>query len=611
MNKRVVSVLGAIVLLLLGYLFVFERGSLTSKELAERKGRVLQTFGRDRVEELELVRGKERVAFTRKRLEDGTLGSFTMTSPRREEADESAIDGLLGELEWLSARRVIDSPTAADLSQFGLDAPAFTVSYRAGDAATRLRVGKADVHGDNYYAQVEGEPRVLVVPKTLVEALDHSPGHFRTKQFLGDIVSAWARKLDVQSGAASTHLEKYEGHWWVTDAPRSFADDTRVRAAVKALDGLRATRYLEGEALARVSGPALVPVATLTLKTIPEDAREDVKPEAFTVTVYGACPEHADERVARSGTDGDLACVLSADARALLDLGDMREHHLLPADPNEVEHITLVDGTGVLDLRRKDADWEAVKGGASPDTAAVEGWLASLRAVTGSYGESRPFAAGARLLTLGLVGDRRVRIDVAGPIGGPLELVREGENVALHFAGDAPLLLTADSRRTEPLRLFAEHKPSEVVAVEVRVGDTRRKLVLEGGVFRAGGAPVADTLRVRELVRDVLKSEALAYLGQGGRAEHGLERPSAELRLGLGAAGVLSLRVGVGQDGGFVVSVEGRGVYVADKALVAQLHELAGVPVPAALLPERSPDGDDGEDDEGEHEHGADEHVHP
>jgi hypothetical protein len=326
------------------------------------------------------------------------------------------------------------------------------------------------------------------------------------------------------------------------------------------------------------------------------------------LTLYGACPEHGDERVARAGAAGDLVCVLSNDVRALLDLGDLREHHLLPADPTEVERFTLHGPGGDLDVKRKEAGWEAVAGG-PVDDAAVEAWLAALRRVEGRYGPVQAYAAGAHTLSLTLASELRVAMAFSALPNGELGLVRDGEGLALTFAGDGPALVAAEAGRFTALTPFAAHKPSEVIAVSVRVGSTARKLALADGAFRAVGSaqPVADGIRVRELVRDLLKWQAAEYTGGAPRPEHGLQEPLAALAFGLAEGGTLALSVGARSGDTWAVSVVGRGVYRADGALLRGLYELAGAPIPSELAP--TPPSADDDDEEPLLGHDHDEHA--
>src|SRR5687768_12205482 len=105
MSKRAIVILAVLVLALGAYVLFFERTSLTSKELDERKARVLTSFVRAKVDRLEIQRKGRKVVLERDLKDGEDLTGFRMLEPMKVSADDDAVDQLLGELEWLSARR--------------------------------------------------------------------------------------------------------------------------------------------------------------------------------------------------------------------------------------------------------------------------------------------------------------------------------------------------------------------------------------------------------------------------------------------------------------------------------------------------------------------------
>ena len=125
MSKRAIVVLAILVVALGAYIALFERTSLTSKELGERKGRVLTSFVRAKVDRLEIQRKGQRVVLERDLTEGNELGGWRMlaSSPGQKadentSADDDAVDRLLGELEWLSARRTFENLSVQDVQRF-------------------------------------------------------------------------------------------------------------------------------------------------------------------------------------------------------------------------------------------------------------------------------------------------------------------------------------------------------------------------------------------------------------------------------------------------------------------------------------------------------------
>jgi Domain of unknown function (DUF4340) len=611
-SKRATLVLAALVALLGVYIAIFERDSLTSKELGERKGRVLPTFVRDKVTRLTLTRAGKRAVLERAPPVEGEPSSWKLIEPARAEADSQTVDQLLGELEWLSARRVIDGASQQDRTAFGLERPSYVLGYRvAGDDHT-LRIGKTDVHGESYYASLDAEPSVYVVPKTAVEALDHEPGHFRTKQFVGSIVTAWAQRIELRGPQGAVTLLKDGATWWVQTEPKSHADAKLVSELVDKLDGLRAQRYLDGDgkrqALAALSGGER---RSVELRVVPDEHREDKVPALFVLQFAGVCPGHPTERVARAGDKADPVCVLAdelapfeADAQAL------RLARPFAADPSEVESLTLRAGASQLTLKREGENW--TEPGQKPDREAVEAWLAELSAQRASGVLPVREIAADFTLALSLVGDKKLelRADLDEPAG--RVLVRRGDEPALAvFAPALADLLQPFAMRFAGLSPWAAKQPSQVIGLDVRDGKLARKLTNEQGSWRtkAGAPPLKEDLRVRELVRDLIKLRLLVLDAERPRSEHGLTPPGAALRFTLAqGAPPLSLELGAQGARGRYARVDGGPVALVGAEVSRALLELAGGTPPPLPQPEAGPPDEHLLDlDEEEHEH---DHAH-
>ncbi|HEX6242640.1 MAG TPA: DUF4340 domain-containing protein, partial [Polyangiales bacterium] len=465
MSKRFVLVLALLVAALGAYVVVFERGSLTSKQLEERKGKVLRSFVRDQVLRLSVTRAGVTMVLDRERDADGTLSSWKLSAPSAGPADQDAVDKLLGELEWLSPRRLLEHVSAKDRATLGLKAPRFVFSYRVDGVDHQAEVGGKDAQGDNDYLAIAGEDTVYVVPKTLVEALDYDVGHFRAKEFLGDITSAWAQRLTLQRGEQKISVQKDSERWWVLNEPKSFADELRVRQVVSVLDGLRAVRFLEGGDRAEALKDLAQPAERVELDVVPDTHREDKAPQRFTLRLGGACKGHEGERYAQAeAAHSEPVCVRAEDVAGLaVELADLRLMRLLGMDVSEIERLELNTGGQSWKLKREGEKWLG-EGLAAPDREAVEAWLRDLSELAASAIEPRTGKTSGPSLSLWTAAGKTVRIATeVGADGARVE--REGDTVALRFKPALADLLAPFKRRFAGLSLWPELQPSQVVGV--------------------------------------------------------------------------------------------------------------------------------------------------
>lgn len=618
MSQRAVSILFVVTALLLGYVFLFERGSVTSKELEQRKGRVLQTFVRDRVQRLEIEARGKTVLLERKPEESAGFASWRMLKPVEGDADEAAVDQVLGELEWLSPRRTFEEPSAEDEKAFGLDKPRYKLWFTVAGKRYALAVGSDDAHGQGVYVRTENTKRAFVVPKTLTEALDHGPGRYRSKEFLGNIVLAWVRSVELESEGEKLRLTREGDKWlYAGKPPDSFADSVSIDRLLTSLDDLRAVRFLDEEpALAEAKAALSQPVASVRVRVVPDAQREDQTPKFFDLRIGGACPGHVDELLAQAGEKGDVVCAKQADLAPFTpDHESLRQRKLTGYEPSRVEGFELAAGPRKLSLKRDGENWIAV-GGVNPDRSAVESWLRDVFALQATaFSELVEPAHETARLVLTLTGGKKDAFVAFGLTPDNKLRVRRGEEPAVVlFPSALADLLEPSATRFQSLEPWATRKPSEVIAVEAKAESFARALALgEGGWGVQGKAlPASDEFRTRELVKLLLKTYALAFVTEQARPEHGLVSPQGAVTFTLQAADKkqVSLRLEVGAETprGRYARFDGGAVFEVEPRVFGEILELAGgPPVSATVAPAAQPS--DHDDHEG-HGHGDHDHQH-
>ncbi|MDB4987084.1 MAG: hypothetical protein JWN04_2262 [Myxococcaceae bacterium] len=581
MSKRAILSLAVIALGLAVYVFLFERDSVTSKDRHARAGRVLVSFVRDKVDHLSVQRKGARVVLARKPLDDGLPGGFVVLEPFAAKADDSAVDQLLGELEWLSARRTLDALSSADAKTFGLEAPRYRVTFAVAGEEHVLAVGNPDVHGDSIYVRVDREARAYVVPKTLLEALDHEPGHYRDKQLYPELTVAWARKLELSERGQRRALVREQGRWWLAETPKVHADNARVEELLHALSELRAAHYLD----ASTDTDALfaVPALRLEVVVVPDETREDKQAKIFVLELAGPCAGHKGERYVRSSSKGAgtglLSCVADAELKPF-ELADtsLREPRLFASEPSSVLRFVLTRGAEKLALARAGEGWKSEGVAAPVDRAAVEAWLSDLAAARAhAFLPLSAFTERGRL-TLELADKRSERIAI-GDLNSAGELVvkRGDEPLLVSFSGSVFDRLQPTVDRFQALEPWSAHQPSEVVRVRAESGKLARVLTLEQGSWRSSDAATSvDSERIRELVRSLIDLHAEAYLTTQVRPDHGFGSANPHVELTLSKGAPLSLELGAPTDRGGYALIDRQRVFEVKRELRALVNELAG-----------------------------------
>ena len=117
------------------------------------------------VDSIDVVSGT-RVISLRK---DVTSTIWTITQPIKSDADPYSVGSVADSLKSLQALAVITSPT--NLSQYGLEKPAWQVLVRAKTAKHTLRIGGTTIDGAGYYVKDGDNPKVFVVANTTIEPM--------------------------------------------------------------------------------------------------------------------------------------------------------------------------------------------------------------------------------------------------------------------------------------------------------------------------------------------------------------------------------------------------------------------------------------------------------
>ncbi|MEM9194867.1 MAG: DUF4340 domain-containing protein, partial [Myxococcota bacterium] len=373
MSRQWTIGLGVVAFGLLLFILFFEKDTLSSGELNPRRGRVFERFVRDRVTELTIERGEERLVLRREvdeEIEDEFL-PWTLTSPVTSDTDYDAVDSLLATMEWAEDRRRLEDVSPADLQQFGIADSELRGSFQVASERVEFAFGAEDPQGAGYYLQVGGGD-VVVVGQDLYEAFDHSAAHFRTRELFPNIGLARARSLSVEraepngSGSSFSVGRELPGRWTLNSEGNGFASKPAVRSIFDALRDLRIESYPD-------TGELGEPSISVRF-AIPEDDGE----ERFRFRVGDACDDE-EHRLAQVN-NGDLVCVENEGLdRLRLTADDLRERRLLVTERSELAEAVFVANGGELRVVRTEDGFSVGEEAADPD--ALASVLASLREV--------------------------------------------------------------------------------------------------------------------------------------------------------------------------------------------------------------------------------------
>lgn len=524
MSSRATLSLAVVTALLAAFIYFYERETVSTSDREARRGRVIESFARDRVHRIELERGEERLVFERERDEEGAWRYFQLLEPIRAAADDDAVESLLAALDWAMPVSVIEEVEESELAQFGLDQPRLSVRVFTGSRSAELSVGNATPSGIERYALGERRDQILIIPEDLVENLSHDLFHFRSKALIPEGL-AGLRRIERLSNGERLVMERDLRSIRIVEPVQMLANSSRAERLLRSLETLSAKTILSETRSPEYDAALKHPELRFDLTMVEE---------RMTLLIGGECEGRESERIAVRG-QGPVVCVAEADLDGL-DLAPERleERRLASARDYDVERFSLRLGERRLEVTLTDetsyrlfeGEKEIERG--EVDESSFTEWLRLLRLAEAT---ERRIVSRSDLGRYGLDSPRgELRIVERGPLKLERKLEIGAEKTAALYASDAEAagetrvvlgfppdvaeLLTPSVFRLRS-RVLLDAEAYRVRSISLREGDAEREL---------------DPREYPTLTARLAELEAIEFVADRARREFGLEEPALTLR---------------------------------------------------------------------------------
>jgi len=230
----------------------FDKGTFALRD------KTILSFPRDKVDQLEIVTADGRLAFS-KRPE-----RWVLEGAEAVRLDQLQVEGAIGRLQNLAMKSIAAQEAAdRDLTAYGLDKPAATVTIGAGSARAVLAVGADDGAGSRY-ARDASKRLVVTVEPAILDDLKKKADDYRPRDVF-DFRSFTATRLEVTRGASTVAFErttdKDGAATWRQVQPAKEVESSSVLAALGALSGLSVERYVDAKTRTGADAPVAVVTA--------------------------------------------------------------------------------------------------------------------------------------------------------------------------------------------------------------------------------------------------------------------------------------------------------------------------------------------------------------
>jgi len=551
------------------YVFVIDRGSVTTQEAEQRKRNLFSAWRVDDISSVKIERSGKTATLTHKA--PNALGQRYWDiniDKDRFVAEEQQVDQFLGTLEFSTYERVVE-PGSVDASVLALENPRLRVSVTISDRQTVVTMGgNASSPPGAVFVEVKNEAgtRLYVINKELAAALDTDPELLRARRLV-PYPSTDVARYEIAAPTFTYHLEhaRPDGDEMRLAGPTKEAKKPVARRAfnefLTTLGRTDAVTFLADDVADKASTP------TVTITFVPKDSS---RPRGV-LAVGGACPDNPEQVVAILREPSRIsACLtkevvdgLSKPPDALVDRG------LFLATIDEVEEIAFTFGEKRLELARKGTNFhQRMPVDRDIDASAGRALLEALFALRGSdvlvdpdrsaLGLDKPIGT-IRLTSLlpsraeDAGDDERIEEIIVGPVRGEEIAVSRGKDGAVLtlpasamrdlFPSDVALRsLTVIDQPETVVRAFRIEQDSRVQRIE---------RTMEGGwklTEPAGRGLAADIGFATDIAATLFPLKAERFVAAKDDGSFGLDKPriTVDADIGSGDAGARSIRLLIG-----------------------------------------------------------------
>jgi hypothetical protein len=331
------------------YVFIVERKAPDVPEALRQAGKIIKNFDPDKVDGIVIQNGDDKIELRRQDKK------WRLETPIKDQADSSAIDNILLELEsWQKDATISAKEIEAEkdkLAEFGLNKSKLRLKLLGQDAPPEIFFGKDAVLEGKMYVRFENSKQTFLTSQSVKKAIEKKAEDFRDKK-LTDLITAQVMRVLLKIPAGEMELQKKADHWEITRPLRARADDQKI-----------------GDLIARVT--------TAQIQQFVADDRGDLHPYGLaeprgSITLFGqddkqgqmlqigAVPEKNKDQVYVRFSARGFVYTLPKKIEELLDAkpNDLRDRHLVRIDTKNLDRITIdAPGKGKAVLARKGEEW--------------------------------------------------------------------------------------------------------------------------------------------------------------------------------------------------------------------------------------------------------------
>ena len=232
--KNTIILLGAFIVLLVFVLFLDKKGPADKAAGPEEK---LVTLVSADVQKVTFKKETETMTFTK-----DDKGEWMVLEPLEVKADNTEVGQLVDGFSDLKIERVVEKENA-DLKTYQIPQKEVSLWIKGQDQPVKILIGMENPLGNTFYAQKEGDKRVVLLPSTLKTTLDKTFFDFRQKDIF-KFETTDVAGIKLQAKETAWEARKKDGEWFFQTPFKALANDGKMTTFLDSLSNQRAKEFI-------------------------------------------------------------------------------------------------------------------------------------------------------------------------------------------------------------------------------------------------------------------------------------------------------------------------------------------------------------------------------
>jgi hypothetical protein len=189
------------------------------------------------IEKISIKRENETLTFKK-----DEKGDWMVVEPLEVKADNYEVNQVAETFADLGIDRVVEKEKA-DLKKYEIPKKEVTLWAKGQAQPVRVLVGMENPIGGAFYAQKDGDPRVVLVTSSLKTMLEKKLFDFRQKDVF-KYETAEVGSVKLQGKDAAWQAQKKDDEWWLESPVKALAAGSRITTLLDSLSNMRAKEFV-------------------------------------------------------------------------------------------------------------------------------------------------------------------------------------------------------------------------------------------------------------------------------------------------------------------------------------------------------------------------------